>query len=318
MFHEGKRHQDLVQWLYDVHGIKISLRTLKSRFKEWEISKRVAPEDEERIKHIIKALYFQVGLDDKDMLVDLKRQGYQIGPGTLVRLRLELGLKRRIRSPEEIEQAERVVQDLVQEGIQSGAIDGYGKQYLYLHFRQLGMNVARDRMFQVYRTLNPTGIERRNQDRQRRKGEYLVRGPNFIWSIDGHEKLKPYGFEIYACIDAYARYIVWVYVGISAGTAVSVGQQYLNAVRETGVIPHYIRSDCGKETSQLAYAHFRLSDANEPNCPFEKCYMYGTSTANQRIESWWQQLSKSLLFRWRVSHYTKENQNGILSYLGIL
>jgi hypothetical protein len=240
------------------------------------------------------------------MLIDLRRQGYQIGPGTLVRLRFELGLKRRIRSPEEIEQAERVVQDLVQQGIQSGAIDGYGKQYLYLHFRQLGMNVARDRMFQVYRTLNPTGIERRNQDRQRRKGEYLVRGPNFIWSVDGHEKLKPYGFEIYACIDAYSRYIVWIYVGISAGTAVSVGQQYLNAVRETGVIPHYIRSDCGKETSQLAYAHFRLSDSNEPSCPFEKCYMYGTSTANQRIESWWQQLSKSLLFRWRVSFFAKE------------
>lgn len=306
MFYEGKRHQDLVQWLFDVHDIKVSLRTLKSRFKEWEISKRVAPEDEERIKHIIKALYFQVGLDDKDMLIDLRRQGYQIGPGTLVRLRFELGLKRRIRSPEEIEQAERVVQDLVQQGIQSGAIDGYGKQYLYLHFRQLGMNVARDRMFQVYRTLNPTGIERRNQDRQRRKGEYLVRGPNFIWSVDGHEKLKPYGFEIYACIDAYSRYIVWIYVGISAGTAVSVGQQYLNAVRETGVIPHYIRSDCGKETSQLAYAHFRLSDSNEPSCPFEKCYMYGTSTANQRIESWWQQLSKSLLFRWRVSFFAKE------------
>jgi hypothetical protein len=152
MFYEGKRHQDLVQWLFDVHDIKVSLRTLKSRFKEWEISKRVAPEDEERIKHIIKALYFQVGLDDKDMLIDLRRQGYQIGPGTLVRLRFELGLKRRIRSPEEIEQAERVVQDLVQQGIQSGAIDGYGKQYLYLHFRQLGMNVARDRMFQVYRT----------------------------------------------------------------------------------------------------------------------------------------------------------------------
>src|SRR5438067_109121 len=45
------------------------------------------------------------------------------------------------------------------------------------------------------------------------RGEYVVPGPNFVWSVDGYEKLSQYGFQIYACIDAFSRYIIWIYVG---------------------------------------------------------------------------------------------------------
>jgi hypothetical protein len=75
-------------------------------------------------------------------------------------------------------------------------------------------------------TLNPEGVERRRRDVQRRRGEYIVPGPNFIWSVDGHNKLKEYGIEIYAGIDAYSRYVTWIYVGVSSGTSISVVQQY--------------------------------------------------------------------------------------------
>jgi hypothetical protein len=47
-------------------------------------------------------------------------------------------------------------------------------------------------------------------------------GPNDVWYIDGYMKLEPFGIEIYAIIDGYSRYIVWIYVGITARTAVSV------------------------------------------------------------------------------------------------
>jgi hypothetical protein len=112
-----------------------------------------------------------------------------------------------------------------------------------------------------------------------------VQEPHFVWAVDGHEKLKRNGFEIYACIDAYSRDIIWIYVGISAGTAVSVGRQYLRAIREAGIVSCYIQADCGKETEQMAYCPFCLSDMNEPGLAFENCFMYSTSTANQRIES---------------------------------
>jgi hypothetical protein len=33
-------------------------------------------------------------------------------------------------------------------------------------------------------------------------------------------KLQPFGIEIYVAIDSYSRYIIWVYIGISARTEV--------------------------------------------------------------------------------------------------
>jgi hypothetical protein len=164
-------------------------------------------------------------------------------------------------------------------------IDGYGRGFLYTHFRRKGFIVARDRLFKIYRTINPEAVERRRHNLQQRRGEYLVPGPNFIWSIDGHNKLKPYGIEIYGCIDAYSRYVIWLYVGVSNATAVSCFRQYLDAIEAVGKQPSFIRSDRGNETVMLADAHLRLQKDQEPEVRFEDCYLYGTSTANQRIKA---------------------------------
>lgn len=166
-------------------------------------------------------------------------------------------------------------------------------------------NIISDRLFSIYRTLVPDAIERRIRNMQRHRGEYIVPGPNFIWSLDGYMKLAPYGIEVYAAIDAYSRYIIWIYVGVSARTAVSVLRQYLDTVKLFGQQPRFVRSDHGVETVLLASAHHQLHQAAEPDLEFQNCYLYGTSTTNQRIESWWNQLSKNLLFRWRVCTRTK-------------
>ena len=79
----------------------------------------------------------------------------------------------------------------------------------------------------------------------RRRKEYTVEGPNRVFSIDGHDKLSRFSFEIYGAIDAYSRFIVWCYVGISNRTAVSVNKQYLQLLRSTMRLPQLIRSDKG-------------------------------------------------------------------------
>ena len=43
----------------------------------------------------------------------------------------------------------------------------------------------------------------------------MVPGPNFIWHIDGYDKLKPYGFCIHGAVDGYSRRILWLEVGPS-------------------------------------------------------------------------------------------------------
>lgn len=155
---------------------------------------------------------------------------------------------------------------------------------------------------------------------QRHRGEYIVPGPNFIWSIDGYLKLEFYGIEVYAAIDAYSRYILWIYVGISARTAVSVLRQYLDAIESIGQYPRFVRSDHGGETVLLASAHHQLQQITDSDIQFHECYLYGASTTNQRIEAWWNQLTKGLLFRWRVSFRTKleneeTNLNRIISHV---
>ena len=35
----------------------------------------------------------------------------------------------------------------------------------------------------------------------------LIQGPNYVWHMDGYDKLKPYGFAIHACIDGYVQMV---------------------------------------------------------------------------------------------------------------
>jgi hypothetical protein len=157
-------------------------------------------------------------------------------------------------------------------------------------------------MFSIVKELHPEGVYRRTNDLQRKRHEYIVPGPDYIWSIDGHDKLAEWGIQIYAAIDAYSRYIVWIYVGISNRTSRSLLLQYLFAVQVNGKHPRILRSDRGTETPLCAELHYALSRTTQGNdLEFKDCYYYGSSTKNQRIESWWAQLEKSLLHRWRVS-----------------
>ena len=38
----------------------------------------------------------------------------------------------------------------------------------------------------------------------RKRGSYIVPGPNYVWSMDGQIKLHQYGIAIYGAIHAYS------------------------------------------------------------------------------------------------------------------
>ena len=126
---------------------------------------------------------------------------------------------------------------------------------------------------------------------------WTTAGPDFIWPLDGHDKLKAWGFEIYASIDAYSRMITWFYVGISSGTLRSVLAQYLNVIESRGTMPNIVRSDRGRETLLISAAHYYLSQSRfrvlngiRQNVEFRDTWVYGKSTHNAKIESWWSRL----------------------------
>lgn len=301
MFHEELTTDQIAQHLQDEYNIRVTSRTIRRRLKDWSVRQRTATVVSDELKRRIQVLFFEIGLNDKEMLQVLQSEGFQLGKWALIRLRFELDLKRSVRTEAGRIESNRRIHQLVSDELQKGVIDGYGYRYLYTHLRQKGHIAARNRLFQIYRTINPAAVDRRKRDLQRHRGEYIVPGPNFIWSIDGYDKLKPYGIEIYACIDSYARYIVWVYVGISNATSLSCARQFLDSLECLEYQPRFVRSDRGRETVLLANAHFQLQQEADPNIQFSDCYLYGTSTANQRIEAWWLQFSKGYVFRWRVS-----------------
>lgn len=53
-------------------------------------------------------------------------------------------------------------------------------------------------------------------------------------------KLEPFGFDIYAAIDGYSQFIIWIYVGVSARTAVSVLSQYLDSPASNSFRPLFM------------------------------------------------------------------------------
>ena len=54
------------------------------------------------------------------------------------------------------------------------------------------------------KTLDPASYIRRAHNLNvQPRGEYIVPRPDYLWSIDGHDKLKPWGIEIFAREDAY-------------------------------------------------------------------------------------------------------------------
>ncbi|PWW78741.1 hypothetical protein C7212DRAFT_166278, partial [Tuber magnatum] len=58
--------------------------------------------------------------------------------------------------------------------------------------------------------LNTEGVETRGKaiGKSRSYKEFYIHGPNCVISIDGHDKLSRFGFEIYDAIDAYSHYVV--------------------------------------------------------------------------------------------------------------
>lgn len=317
--------------------IDVKPRTIRRRLSEWHVVTRPKCDDNGELRCRIAVLFFQCCLSDKDILHILQYEGYTVTARSLERIRKEMGIKRKVTS---IPENEHELDKIVQKELDQGTIQRYGRGNLYAYFRSQMHIISRyeqfimipfimmidnflmrfsDRLFASVRRLDPAGVNCRLKDLQRHRGEYIIPGPNYIWSIDGHCKLQHWGIEIYAAIDAYSRYVIWIYVGISCRTAISALKQYLYTLDTQGVMPQIIRSDRGIETPMLAAAHHEFIKCTREDASFDGCFRYGTSTANQRIEGWWSQLTKSAIGRWRVcfvlfQHYMKEV---ILTILGL-
>ena len=109
---------------------------------------------------------------------------------------------------------------------------------------------------------------------------YCSNGPNDVWHCDGYDKINQYGFPIHGGADGFSRKILWLKVVRSNNNPIVPATLYLRAIKEQGLSPNLLKTDCGSENGDIAAVHCFLTGSN-------LSHRYGASHANQRIENWW-------------------------------
>ena len=70
---------------------------------------------------------------------------------------------------------------------------------------------AKSTVYKILKLADPEGVANRKGNKLKRR-EYLSPGPNFLWHLDGYDKLKIFGFLIHGCMNGSSRFIVWLRV----------------------------------------------------------------------------------------------------------
>ncbi|XP_073238058.1 uncharacterized protein [Porites lutea] len=89
--------------------------------------------------------------------------------------------------------------------------------------------VDRETVRLALKVMDPDGVAERKKHRLKRR-KYFSPGPNFLWHIDGYDKLKAYGFAIHGCIDGYSRRIKWLEVRSTNNDAAVIADHFLGYV----------------------------------------------------------------------------------------
>ena len=63
--------------------------------------------------------------------------------------------------------------------------------------------VGKENVRELLNILDPEEVELRTRRRLKRR-QYITKGPNHLWHIDGYDKLKPFGFCIHGAIHGFS------------------------------------------------------------------------------------------------------------------
>jgi hypothetical protein len=124
--------------------VKTSLRTLLRKFQEWGLKKEnhLSYDNIPLIKHQVYHFFINLQYSDEIILKELNDQGYELSMNQLINVRKRLGLKR-WKSEAEWETEKDTARATVQEELEKGLIDSYGRTYLITFFRRKGLVIGR-------------------------------------------------------------------------------------------------------------------------------------------------------------------------------
>jgi hypothetical protein len=101
---------------------------------------------------------------------------------------------------------------------------------------------------------------------------------------------------------------MWLKAGSTNNNPAVIGGYYLQTVTELGGCPQVVRTDFG--TENIAIRDIQTALVMDDSTPHRvPSYIAGTSTTNQRIESWWGQLRRQCIQHW-MNLFTCLKDNG--------
>ena len=165
-----------------------------------------------------------------------------------------------------------------------GSSSCFGYRHMLQKLRSSGLTADKETVRLILKSLDPVGVNTRKRRKLTRR-EYHSFGPNHTWHIDGYDKLKPFGVAIQGAIDGYSRRILWFNLSSSNNNPKIIANYYLCCIMELNLIPRVVRVDRGTENVIVCgiQRFFRTNHTDSQSK--EKSFIYGHSTANQRIES---------------------------------
>ena len=123
-------------------------------------------------------------------------------------------------------------------------VDGPGKLLGYRAMQKTlrqehELKVPRDLIYVVMQDVDSEGLQAKGgagNPKQKQKG------PNFVHSLDGHDKLVGYQnstfpLAIYGCIDTASRKILWLKIWVTNSDPKRIGYWYLEYLYETRILP---------------------------------------------------------------------------------
>ena len=157
-----------------------------------------------RNKDVIIKNYFSSGFSYQEILAFLSlHHGLEISLRQLHRYLRRLGLFRR-RNKDDLN---IVILKMKREISSSSSCFGY--RLMHQKLRQMGVTTDQETVRLTLEALDPEGVICRFRNRLKRR-IYISKGPNYMWHIDGYDKLKTFGFAIHGCMDGYSRKIIWL------------------------------------------------------------------------------------------------------------
>ena len=249
--------------------------------------------------------YFNMGYCNKEIIVCLfLSHGIQLSIRHLKRILARMGLRRRSLNSN----FDAIVDRIEEELKGSGSTVGYRAMWQRLRV-DYGLSTSKEFVRKALKVIDPEGVERRLRHRLRRR-KYSAKGPNFVWHIDGYDKLKPYGLCIHGCIDGYSRRIMWLQVASTNNHPGVIASYFLNCVQEGGGTARVVRADNGTENVRVAAIQRCFRHEASDDFSADKSFLYGKSVSNQRIEAWWGQLRKGCT-DWWITHFKDLRDRGL-------